>query len=127
MARETHDVSRAILNLSTTHNPPMNLSYHVLIDCTSGTFFGADTAYLLDTRSLTPEIMATLNDGSDSERCDLAESSGQDLEVLMDSVHLVRSIADALWGDDADTEWGPDTLDAIADAIRNVRPELAKS
>jgi hypothetical protein len=40
---------------------------------------------------------------------------------------LVRSIADALWGDDADTEWGPDTLDTIADAIRTVRPELAKS
>jgi hypothetical protein len=40
---------------------------------------------------------------------------------------LVLSISDALWGEGADTEWGPDTLNAIADAIRNVRPELAKS
>lgn len=105
----------------------MDLSYHVLIDCTSGTFFGADTAYLVNTRSLNPEELDTLNEGSDSERCELAESSGQDLEVLMNNVHLVESIADALWGDDADTEWGPDTLNAIADAIRTVRPDLAKS
>jgi len=109
------------------HNPTMDLSYHVLIDCTSGTFFGANTAYLLDTRSLSPEIMDTLNEGSDSERCDLAESSGQDLELLMDNVYLVETIANALWGDGADTEWNSDTINAIADAIRNVRPELAKS
>ncbi len=101
----------------------MDLSYHVLIDCTSGTFFGADTAYLLDTRSIHPEALEC----SDSERCDLAEWEGQDLEVLMNSVHLVEMIANTLWGDGADTKWGPDTLNAIADAIRLIRPELAKS
>lgn len=37
---------------------------------------------------------------------------------------LLASIADALWGDGADTEWSPDTLDAIADAIMLQRPDL---
>jgi hypothetical protein len=45
----------------------------------------------------------------------------------MDNVYLVETIANALWGDGADTEWNSDTINAIADAIRNVRPELAKS
>jgi hypothetical protein len=43
------------------------------------------------------------------------------------SEQLIQSIADALWGDDADTEWNADTLDAIADAIRLMRPELITS
>ena len=37
----------------------------------------------------------------------------------------LRGIADALWGDGADTEWNSDTLDAIADVIRTFRPDLA--
>jgi hypothetical protein len=37
---------------------------------------------------------------------------------------LLRSIADALWGDGADTPWSADTLDSIADAIRLQRPDL---
>ena len=37
---------------------------------------------------------------------------------------LLQSIADALWGEDADQQWSPDTLDAIADAIINQRPDL---
>jgi hypothetical protein len=40
---------------------------------------------------------------------------------------LLNSIADALWGDDADESWSADTLDAIADAIRTVRPDLVKA
>lgn len=40
------------------------------------------------------------------------------------SESLLQSIADALWGGDADKDWGPDTLDAIAEAIMNVRPDL---
>ena len=39
---------------------------------------------------------------------------------------LLNSIADALWGEDADQEWGADTLDAIADAILIQRPDLAQ-
>ena len=37
---------------------------------------------------------------------------------------LLRAIADALWGDDADTEWNSDTIQAIADAIQTERPDL---
>jgi hypothetical protein len=42
------------------------------------------------------------------------------------SESLLEYIADALWGEDADQEWNADTLDAIADAIRTLRPDLAK-
>ena len=37
---------------------------------------------------------------------------------------LLQSIADALWGEGADTEWGSDTINAIADALLTVRPDL---
>lgn len=40
------------------------------------------------------------------------------------SEQLLQAIADALWGEDADKEWNADTLDAIAEAIMNVRPDL---
>lgn len=40
------------------------------------------------------------------------------------SEQLLQSIADALWGEDADKEWSPDTLDAIAEAIIVQRPDL---
>jgi hypothetical protein len=43
------------------------------------------------------------------------------------SEQLLQAIADALWGDGADTPWSPDTLDAIADAIRTERPDLFTS
>jgi hypothetical protein len=59
------------------------------------------------------------------EGCTVARWNDPDQSQANDS--LVLSIADALWGDDADTEWNSDTINAIADAIRNVRPELAKS
>lgn len=37
---------------------------------------------------------------------------------------LLQSIADALWGANADKDWGPDTLNAIADVIMNQRVDL---
>jgi hypothetical protein len=43
------------------------------------------------------------------------------------SEQLLQAIADALWGEGADTPWSPDTLDAIADAIRTERPDLFTS
>jgi hypothetical protein len=38
--------------------------------------------------------------------------------------NLLNSIADALWGEGADQDWNADTLDAIADAIDTLRPDL---
>lgn len=59
-----------------------DLSYFVVIDSYSGTFFGADSALLLDTRKLSEEELDDLNEGSDSDRQDLAEKHGIDLETL---------------------------------------------
>jgi hypothetical protein len=59
------------------------------------------------------------------EGCTVARWNDPDQSQANDS--LVLSIANILWGEDSSPEWGADTLDEIADAIRNVRPELAKS
>lgn len=37
---------------------------------------------------------------------------------------LLQAIADALWGEDEDTPWSPDTIQAIADVIQTERPDL---
>lgn len=42
------------------------------------------------------------------------------------SEQLLQAIADALWGADSDTDWIID-LDAIADAIITIRPDLYNS
>lgn len=61
-----------------------NLDYFVVCDVYSGTFFGADGAYLLDTRKLTPEQRDILNDGTDSDRGELASELGSCLDILID-------------------------------------------
>lgn len=33
-------------------------------------------------------------------------------------------IAEILWGDGAEVDWSPDTLDAISDAVCTLRPDL---
>lgn len=40
---------------------------------------------------------------------------------------LLNAIADALWGDGADTPWSSDTIQAIAEAIELERPDLVPS
>jgi hypothetical protein len=90
----------------------------LLIICKqSGTIIYPQSAMLVNSDHILDD-----EDYSDSEVCEIANEHGTPVQT---DYNLVRSIADALWGDD--TEWGPDTLNAIADAIRNVRPELAKS
>lgn len=61
-----------------------HISNFVVCDADSGTYFGANTAMILDTRKLTPEQLHTLNEGSDSERGDLMTEIGQYLEPLID-------------------------------------------
>lgn len=95
-----------------------------------GSFFGLNTAYLIDSGKLEPEQLDQLNEGSDSDVAELAEEVGVDLEeaikrAIGDST-LVQCIADALWGDGADTQWSADTLSAIAEAFREYRPDLVK-
>lgn len=49
--------------------------------------------------------------------------AGEEINV-QSSEQLLEAIADALWGDGADTPWTPDTLEAIAEAIELQRPDL---
>jgi hypothetical protein len=58
----------------------MNLAHLVVLDLMSGTFFDATNAYLVDMRKLSPEEIDTFNDGTDSDRRELAERYGLDLE-----------------------------------------------
>lgn len=60
----------------------MYLSHHVALDLVSGTFFGASNAYIVDMRKLSPEDVDTFNEGTDSDRRELAERYGIDLEHL---------------------------------------------
>jgi hypothetical protein len=58
------------------------LAYFVVVDCCSGTFFGADNAFLLDTRKLSEDELDILNNGTDDERSSLAERLGMDMEKI---------------------------------------------
>ena len=94
----------------------MDLSRYVVLDCTSGTFFNAAHAVLLDVDQLTPEQHDTLNEGSDLERCDLAETIGQDLEHW--SPPAEREALDIIARTLSGTEWTADMFNAIADLVR---------
>lgn len=113
----------------------MDLSRYVVLDCTSGTFFNAAHAVLIDVDALPDHDEALLNEGSDAERCDLAETYGIDLETwsppkpdsppsaaqllsteeftLLDEQALDRLAA--LLGDQ---EWTPEHLEQVAEIVR---------
>lgn len=59
----------------------MDLSYWIILDQRSGTFFGADQACLIDTRTLTPEELQLLNEGTDTDRLLLADDHGKKIAV----------------------------------------------
>lgn len=50
----------------------------------SGTYFSADEAVLIDTRRLSAEELELINEGSDSDRAQVAFEQGHDLENLID-------------------------------------------
>lgn len=102
----------------------MNLSNYMLIDISTGTVLTAEHCRLVHDSDLSESEWEALDTMSDSETGELARERGRRIAV---DDQLVESIADTLWGGGADTEWNSDTLDAIADAIRTVRPDLAKS
>jgi hypothetical protein len=58
------------------------LDHFVIVDCASGTFFGADNAFLLDTRKLSEDELDILNNGTDDQRGSLAEQLGIDMEEI---------------------------------------------
>lgn len=81
----------------------------------SGTVLPAFECYAVD-GDLLPE------DCSDSETAAAAREQGVSVSA---SLSLLDVIAAFLWEEELNTNWGADTLDAIADAIRTMRPDLA--
>ena len=59
----------------------MDLSRYVVLDCTSGTFFNAAHAVLIDVDNLPEGLEESINEGSDTDRCELADIYGIDLET----------------------------------------------
>jgi len=95
----------------------------LIIDSSTGTVLTAHTCYFLPDDTFTDEEWEQIDDFSDSEIGRIGKENGVNVQ---ESEGLLRSISDALWGDDVlgIRDWNADTLNAIADAIRNVRPDL---
>jgi hypothetical protein len=74
--------------------------------------------------AFTREAWDDIHNFSDSEIARIGKENGI---PVAKSEQLLHALADALWGDGADTEWNPDTIQAIADAIRTERPDLVAS
>ena len=101
----------------------MDLNNYMLIDISTGTVLTAEHCRLVHNDKIRESEWNRFDELSDEESARIGRERGQ--RITLDD-QLVESIADALWGDGADTEWGSDTIDAIADVIRTLRPDLAK-
>lgn len=97
----------------------------LIIDSSTGTMLTAHTCYLVSEEVFTEDEWDDLEESfSDSEIGRIGRESGISVSK---SEQLLNSIADALWGDGADTPWCSDTIQAIADAIQVERPDLVAS
>lgn len=94
-----------------------------IIDST-GTMLSAESCYLVPDEAFTEEEWKDIDNFSDSEIARIGKENGV---LVSKSEQLLESIADALWGEGADTPWCPDTIQAIADAIQQERPDLVAS
>jgi len=92
----------------------------LIIDST-GTMLHGDSCYLVPDEAFTHEEWDLITNFSDSEIARIGKENGVSIAK---SEQLLQSIADALWGAGADTEWNSDTIQAIADAILTERPDL---
>ena len=92
----------------------------LVIDST-GTMLPAHHCYLVPDEALTEDEWDDITNFSDSEIARIGKENGVSIAK---SEQLLQSIADALWGAGADTEWNSDTIQAIADAIQSERPDL---
>jgi len=94
----------------------------LIIDSSTGTVLTAHSCYFLSDDTFTEEEWEQIDDFSDSEISRIGKDNGVNVEKSEDLLH---SISEALWGKDSDKEWNSaDTLDAIADAMRLIRPDL---
>ena len=92
----------------------------LVIDST-GTMLPAHHCYLVPDEAFTEDEWEDITNSSDSEIARIGKENGVSVAK---SEQLLQSIADALWGAGADTEWNSDTIQAIADAIQSERPDL---
>jgi hypothetical protein len=92
----------------------------LVIDST-GTMLPAHHCYLVRGEAFTEDEWDDITNLSDSEIARIGKENGVSIAK---SEQLLQSIADALWGAGADTEWNSDTIQAIADAIQSERPDL---
>lgn len=96
----------------------------LIIDSSTGTMLVAECCYLVAENAFTEAEWNDIECFSDFEIAHIGRESGVSVSR---SEQLLHSIADALWGLGADTEWCPDTIQAIADAIQTKRPDLIAS
>lgn len=89
-----------------------------------GSFFGLNTAYLVDTGKLDPDQLAQLNEGSDSDLAELAEEVGIDLEDAIRSASVDVEALDIIARTLSGSEWTADMFDAIADLVRATGREI---
>lgn len=61
---------------------------NVMVVSTDGSYFGLNTAFLIDTAALTPEQLEALDEGTDSDRADLCDEVGIDLRELVREASL---------------------------------------
>ena len=92
----------------------------LIIDST-GTVLLASSCYLVPDEAFPEDEWAQIDNFSDSEIARIGKEHGVSVTK---SEQLLQSIAHALWGAGADSEWSADTTQAIADAIHALRPDL---
>ena len=92
----------------------------LIIDST-GTVLLASSCYLVPDEAFTEDEWAQIDNFADSEIARIGKEHGVSVTK---SEQLLQSIAHALWGAGADSEWSADTTQAIADAIHALRPDL---
>lgn len=95
----------------------------LIIDST-GTMLDAQTCYVVPDYAFTEDEWEDIDNFSNTEIARIGKENGFSVERTS---QLLESIADALWGEGADTEWNSDTLMAIADAVEALRPDLHAS
>jgi len=89
-----------------------------------GSFFGLNTAYLIDTGKLDPDQLYQLNTGSDWEVEELAREVGVDLEDAIKSASTDAEALDIIARTLSGSEWTADMFDAIADLVRATGREI---
>jgi hypothetical protein len=98
----------------------MDLSRYVVLDCTSGTFFNAAHAVLIELDDL-PEGLeeSMLDEGSDTDRCELADIYGIDLEAWSPPDSKESRALDAVASLLDNEQWSSDHIEAVADMVRD--------